>query len=100
MSNSVVTLLLIFLRFFPCISNVFINIDLIKIDMPLGKSVMSRLGLAGISTPWPFRYPQPVKMPISIAPSPRLSGTGMTSLNPLFLPLNCKMIAYLRSTLL
>ena len=34
------------------------------------------------STPWPFRYPQPVKMPISIASSPRLSGTGMTSLNP------------------
>ena len=35
-----------------------------------------------ISTPWPFRYPQPVKMSISIASSPRLSGTGMTSLNP------------------
>ena len=31
---------------------------------------------------WPFRYPQPVKMSISIASSPRLSGTGMTSLNP------------------
>ena len=37
---------------------------------------------AGISTPWPFRYPQPVKMSICIASSPRLSGTGMTSLNP------------------
>ena len=36
----------------------------------------------GIPTPWPFRYPQPVKMSISIASSPRLSGTGMTSLNP------------------
>ena len=33
-----------------------------------------------ISTPWPFRYPRPVK-PISIASSPRLSGNGMTSLN-------------------
>ena len=41
-----------------------------------------RLGEAGISTPWPFRHPQPVKMSISIASSPRLSGTGMTSLNP------------------
>ena len=30
----------------------------------------------------PFRYPQPVKMSICIASSPRLSGTGMTSLNP------------------
>ena len=30
-------------------------------------------------TPWPFRYPQPVKMSISIASSPRLSGTGMFS---------------------
>ena len=37
---------------------------------------------AGTSTPWPFRYPQPVKMFICIASSPRLSGTGMTSLNP------------------
>ena len=40
------------------------------------------LGMAGISTPWPFRYPQPVKMSISIASFPRLPGTGMTSLNP------------------
>ena len=59
-----------------------------------------RLGVAGISTPWPFRYPQPVKMFICIASSPRLSGTGMTSLNPWFLPLNCQMIAYLSSPLL
>ena len=44
--------------------------------------LFQRLGVAGISTPWPFRYPQPVKMSISIASSPRLSGTGMTSLNP------------------
>ena len=29
-----------------------------------------------------FRNPQPVKMSISIASFPRLSGTGMTSLNP------------------
>ena len=29
----------------------------------------------------PFRYSQPVKMSISIASSPRLSGYGMTSLN-------------------
>ena len=56
-----------------------------------------RLGMAGISTPWPFRYPQPVKMSICIASSPRLSGTGMTSLNPWFLLLNCHMIAYLSS---
>ena len=29
-----------------------------------------------------FQIPQPVKMFICIASSPRLSGTGMTSLNP------------------
>ena len=40
-----------------------------------------RLGVTGIRTPWPFRYPQPVKMSINIASFPRLSGTGMTSLN-------------------
>ena len=44
-------------------------------------TLFPRLGVAGISTPWPFRYPLPVKMSISIASSPRLSGTGMTSLN-------------------
>ena len=44
--------------------------------------LIPRLGVAGISTPWPFRYPQPVKMSICIDSSPRLSGTGMTSLNP------------------
>ena len=66
----------------------------------LQMTLFPRLGVAGISTPWPFRYPQPVKMPISIASSPRLSGTGMTSLNPWFLPLNCQMIAYLSSPLL
>ena len=47
--------------------------------------ILPRLGEAGISTPWPFRYPQPVKMFICIASSPRLSGTGiirMTSMNP------------------
>ena len=38
-----------------------------------------RLGVAEISTLWPFRYPLLVKMSISIASSPRLSGTGMTS---------------------
>ena len=43
-------------------------------------TLFPRLGVAGISTPWPFRYPQPVKMSISIASFPRLSGTGMTSL--------------------
>ena len=63
-------------------------------------TLFPRLGMAGISTPWPFRYPQPVKMSICIASSPRLSGTGMTSLNPWFLPLNCQMIAYLSSPLL
>ena len=31
------------------------------------------LGVAGISTPWPFRYPQPVKMSKSIASSLRLT---------------------------
>ena len=63
-------------------------------------TLFPRLGVAGISTHWPFRYPQPVKMSICIASSPRLSGTGMTSLNPLFLPQNCQMIAYLSSPLL
>ena len=48
----------------------------------LKKTLFPRLGVAEISTPWPFRYPRPVKMSISIASSPRLSGTGMTSLNP------------------
>ena len=43
-------------------------------------TLFRRLGVAEISTPWPFRYPLPVKMSISIASSPRLSGTGMTSL--------------------
>ena len=28
-------------------------------------TLLPRLGVAGISTPWPFRYPQPVKMSIS-----------------------------------
>ena len=59
-----------------------------------------QMGEAGISTHWPFRYPQPVKIFICIASSPRLSGTGMTSLNPWYLPLNCQMIAYLSSPLL
>ena len=45
-------------------------------------ALFPRLGVAGISTPWPFRYPQPVKMSIRKASSPRLSGTGMTSPNP------------------
>ena len=66
----------------------------------LQMTLFPRLGVAGISTPWPFRYPQPVKMSISIASFPRLSGTGMTSLNPWFLPLNCQMIVYLSSPLL
>ena len=48
----------------------------------LQMTLFPRLGVAGIITPWPFRYPQPVKMSISIASFPRLSGTGMTSLNP------------------
>ena len=34
-------------------------------------TLFPRLGVAGISTPWPFRYPQPVKMSISIASSPQ-----------------------------
>ena len=42
----------------------------------------AKIGATGISTPLPFRYPQSVKMSICIASSPRLSGTGMTSLNP------------------
>ena len=55
-----------------------------KAKIPTGDQVtlFPRLGVAGISTPWPFRYPQPVKMSICIASSPRLSGTGMTALNP------------------
>ena len=34
-------------------------------------TLFPRLGVTGISTPWPFRYPQPVKMSISIASSPQ-----------------------------
>ena len=34
-------------------------------------TLFPRLGVAGISTPWPFRYPQPVKMSICIASSPQ-----------------------------
>ena len=34
-------------------------------------TLFPRLGVAGISTPWPFRYPQLVKMSISIASSPQ-----------------------------
>ena len=48
----------------------------------LQMTLFPRLGVAGISTPWPFRYTQPVKMSISIASFPRLSETGMTFLNP------------------
>ena len=66
----------------------------------LQMTLFPRVGMTGISTPLPFRYPQPVKMSISIASFPRLSGTWMTSLNPWFLPLNCKMLAYLSSPLL
>ena len=49
-----------------------------------------------------FRIPSASKdvYKYSFSPPPRLSGTGMTSLNPLFLSLNCQMIAYLSSTLL
>ena len=43
--------------------------------------ILPKLGVAEISTPWPSRYPLLVQMSISIASSPRLSGTGMTSLN-------------------
>ena len=48
----------------------------------LQMTLFPRLGVAEISTPWPFRYPLTVKMSISIAYFPRLTGTGMTSLNP------------------
>ena len=34
-------------------------------------TLFPRLGVAGIITPWPFRYPQPVKMAMSITPSPQ-----------------------------
>ena len=46
-------------------------------------TLFPRLGVAGISTPLPFRYPQPVKMSISIASSPRLSDTTYLNLNSL-----------------
>ena len=80
----------------------WLHISAIFALKPIEHLVFQRPGLAGISTPWPFRYPQPVKMSIfkSIASSPRLSMTGMTSLDPWFLPLNCQMIAYLSSPLL
>ena len=41
-------------------------------------TLFPRLGVAEISNPWPFRYPLLVNISISIASSPRLSGTGMT----------------------
>ena len=41
-------------------------------------TLFPRLGAAEISTPWSFKYPLLVKMFISIASSPRPSGTGMT----------------------
>ena len=47
----------------------------------LQMTLFPRLGVAEISIPWPFRFPLPIKMSIKIASSPRLSGTGMTSLN-------------------
>ena len=37
-------------------------------------TLFPRLGVAGISTPWLFRYPEPVKMSISIAFSPDYQG--------------------------
>ena len=43
-------------------------------------TLFPRLGVAEISIPWPFRFPLPIKMSIKVASSPRLSGTGMTSL--------------------
>ena len=48
----------------------------------LQMTLFPRLGVAEISIHWPFRSPLPVKMSIKIASFPRLSGTGMTSLNP------------------
>ena len=48
----------------------------------LQMTLFPRLGVAEVSIPWLFRVPLPVKMFMSIASSPRLSGTGMTSLNP------------------
>ena len=39
-----------------------------------------------------FRYPQLVKMPTNIVSFPRLSGTGITSLNHCFPLLKCQMI--------
>ena len=36
-------------------------------------TLFPRIGVAEISTPWPFNYPLLVKMSISIASSPRLS---------------------------
>ena len=52
----------------------------------LQMTLFQRLGVAEISTPWPFIYPLLVKISISTASSstassPRLSGPGMTSLN-------------------
>ena len=42
----------------------------------------TRRGRNQHSLAFQIQYPQPVKMSICIASSPRLSGTGMTSLNP------------------
>ena len=40
----------------------------------LQMTLFPRLGVAEISTPWPFRYPLHVKMSISIASSPAYQG--------------------------
>ena len=44
-------------------------------------TLFPRLGVAEISITWPFRFSLPVKMSISIASSPRLSGTDWTDLS-------------------
>ena len=43
----------------------------------LQMTLFSRLGVAEISTPWPFRYPLPVKMSISIASPPTPDRQGL-----------------------
>ena len=63
-------------------------------------TLSTRLGVAEINTLCHFRYPQLVKMPTNIVSFPRLSGTGITSLNHCFPLLKCQMIVCPNSNLL
>ena len=63
-------------------------------------TLSTRLGVAEINTLCHFKYPQLVKMSTNIVSFPRLSGTGITSLNHCFPLLKCQMIVCPNSNLL